>query len=167
MSTARYVGTNLACPESKPCRIAPRKCTASDELDVPGTGWAIREHAVARLEVLVLNHRDHTDYREVTEGLGSLQRMKRLRKLYLSHDLLVGVATCDSNGPGNSHDRHALVRPLPASLEELYLGDSGSPPSPRVLAAQMRRLVGARQGFPKLMRVELSGLDPARSDING
>lgn len=158
-----------ACPRLTALRIHwGGACTSdSDELDVPGTGRAIRQHSAATLEVLLLHHRDHVAYREVTEGIGSLQSMKRLRKLYLTHDLLTGVATRDSNGRGNPHDRDALVRLLPASLEELYLGDSGSPPPPHVLATQMRRLVRARQEFPKLMRVQLSGLDLSGSGMDG
>ncbi|KAF3015019.1 hypothetical protein E8E14_009056 [Neopestalotiopsis sp. 37M] len=158
-----------ACPRLTALRIHWGDACASDsdELDVPGTGWAIRQHSAATLEILMLNHIDHVAYGEVTEGIGSLQSMKRLRKLYLTHDLLAGVATGDSNGQGNPHSRDALVRLLPASLEELYLGDSGSPPPPHVLTTQVRRLVGARQEFPKLMRVQLSGLDPAGSGMDG
>lgn len=158
-----------ACPRLTSLRLHWGDACIRDfsELDLPETGRAIREHAAARLEVLALNPGDHSDYVRVTEGIGSLQSLQRLRKLHLSHDVLAGVVDGSADGLVSPLDKDALARLLPASLEELYLEARRSPPPPLILAAQVQWLVGGYSEFPKLWRVELGGLDLAGFDLRG
>ncbi|ETS85226.1 hypothetical protein PFICI_03251 [Pestalotiopsis fici W106-1] len=158
-----------SCPRLVSLRLHWGDACISDsfELDLPGTGQTIREYAPAELEVLLLNPVDHANYDTVTEGVGSLRSLKRLRELHLSHDVLAGVVNGAADGPGSPLHRDALVRLLPASLEELYLEIRHSPPPQRVLAAQVRHLVRDPEQFPNLWRVELGVLDPTGFDMRG
>ncbi|KAH8655425.1 hypothetical protein BX600DRAFT_469610 [Xylariales sp. PMI_506] len=159
------------CPNLRSLEIRWGSATVGDcELDLVALGDVLRSHG-SGLEKLKLDPSESFayEYERPSEGLGSLKNLRKLKDLWILHDVLVGEIESDeedeeedddddnSTGAGGGASQGLqLAQLLPKSLEVLSLNRCHG--SSRDLERQVRRLMG--DGYPNLrsMRIEHKSL---------